>query len=169
MRVVIDRATVRRLSAWMINAARKDWMTLENLDTDMPLTDDFAQPPLLAFGGRVRCRSIYATAVVDHPRRAPLGTGLRRGGRAGTAAADRADEYARAPTVRSTQRATRRFYPSDLPCSDPARPCILNHHALGARARGSSRQPGPEVRAPGRPSLLEVRRRRTAGLRGRWR
>ena len=42
-------------------------MTLENLHTDMPLTDDSAQPPLPAFGGRVRCRSIYAAAAMDNP------------------------------------------------------------------------------------------------------
>ena len=42
-------------------------MTLENLHTEMPLTEDFAQPPLPAFGGRVRCRSIYAAAAMEHP------------------------------------------------------------------------------------------------------
>jgi DNA-binding CsgD family transcriptional regulator len=67
VQVVTDRAEVGGLSASLINAARKDWMTLENLDTDMPLTDDFVQPPLPAFGGTVRCRSIYAAAVMDDP------------------------------------------------------------------------------------------------------
>ena len=42
-------------------------MTLENLDTDMPLTEDFAQPPLRASGGRVRCRSIYDAAAMNNP------------------------------------------------------------------------------------------------------
>src|SRR6266487_5409607 len=50
-----------------MNTARKDWMTLENLCTEMPLTEDFAQPPLPAFGSRVRCRSIYDAAAMDHP------------------------------------------------------------------------------------------------------
>jgi hypothetical protein len=50
--VISDRAQISELSAALMNTARKDWMTLENLHTEMPLTDDFAQPPLPAFGGR---------------------------------------------------------------------------------------------------------------------
>ncbi len=65
--VVSDRAEVTELSASLMNTARKDWMTLENLDTEMPLTEDFAEPPLPAFGGRVRCRSIYAASAMDDP------------------------------------------------------------------------------------------------------
>jgi hypothetical protein len=42
-------------------------MTLENLHTEMPLTGDFARPPLPAFGGRVRCRSIYGAAAMEDP------------------------------------------------------------------------------------------------------
>src|SRR5260221_8018002 len=42
-------------------------MTLENLHTEMPLTEDFAQPPLPASGSRVRCRSIYDASVMDDP------------------------------------------------------------------------------------------------------
>jgi DNA-binding CsgD family transcriptional regulator len=67
VQVVSDRAEITALSASLINTARKDWMTLENLVTEMPLTDDFAEPPLAAFGGRVRCRSIYDRTVMDHP------------------------------------------------------------------------------------------------------
>jgi DNA-binding CsgD family transcriptional regulator len=65
--VVSDRAEISELSASLVNTARKDWMTLENLDTEMPLTEDFAQPPLPAFGGRVRCRSIYDAAAMEDP------------------------------------------------------------------------------------------------------
>jgi DNA-binding CsgD family transcriptional regulator len=65
--VVSDRAEISELSAALMNTARKDWMSLENLITEMPLTDDFAQPPLLAFAGRVRCRSIYAASAMDDP------------------------------------------------------------------------------------------------------
>lgn len=65
--VVSDRAQISELSASLINTARKDWMTLENLNTEMPLTEDFCQPPLPAFGGRVRCRSIYDAAAMDDP------------------------------------------------------------------------------------------------------
>jgi hypothetical protein len=65
--VVPDRDEISELSAALMNTARQDWMTLENLRTEMPLTDDFAQPPLPAFGGRVRCRSIYDAAAMDNP------------------------------------------------------------------------------------------------------
>jgi len=65
--VVSDRTEISELSAALMNTARKDWMSLENLVTEMPLTDDFAQPPLLAFAGRVRCRSIYAASAMDDP------------------------------------------------------------------------------------------------------
>ena len=67
VRVVSDRAEISELSASLMNTAHKDWMTLENLHTEMPLTEDFAQPPLPAFGGRVRCRSIYDAAVMEDP------------------------------------------------------------------------------------------------------
>jgi DNA-binding CsgD family transcriptional regulator len=65
--VVSDREQISNLSASLINTARKDWMTLENLATDMPLTEDFTQPPLPAVGGQVRCRSIYAAAAMHDP------------------------------------------------------------------------------------------------------
>ena len=65
--VVSDRAAIGELSVSLMNTARKDWMTLENLDTEMPLTEDFAQPPLPALGGVVRFRSIYAASAMDDP------------------------------------------------------------------------------------------------------
>jgi hypothetical protein len=65
--VVSDRAEISELSAALMNTARKDWMTLETLGTEMPLTDDFAQPPLPALTGTVRCRSIYAASAMDAP------------------------------------------------------------------------------------------------------
>lgn len=65
--VVSDRAQISELSASLVNTARKDWMTLENLHTEMPLTADFAQPPLPSFDGRVRCRSIYEAAAMEDP------------------------------------------------------------------------------------------------------
>jgi DNA-binding NarL/FixJ family response regulator len=42
-------------------------MTLDDLITEMPLTDDFAAPPLPAAAGMVRCRSIYAATAMDNP------------------------------------------------------------------------------------------------------
>jgi DNA-binding CsgD family transcriptional regulator len=65
--VVSDRAAISELSASLMNTTRKDWMTLENLDTEMPITDEFARPPLPAFKGAVRCRSIYAASAMDNP------------------------------------------------------------------------------------------------------
>jgi DNA-binding CsgD family transcriptional regulator len=65
--VVSDRAEISELSASLVNTARKDWMTLENLAADMPLTEDFAQPPLPAADGQVRCRSIYDAAAMEDP------------------------------------------------------------------------------------------------------
>jgi DNA-binding CsgD family transcriptional regulator len=65
--IVSDRAEISELSAALANTARRDWMTLENLNTDMPVTQDFAQPPLPAYGGRVRCRSIYDTSSMANP------------------------------------------------------------------------------------------------------
>jgi len=65
--VVSDRAEISELSASLMNTARRDWMTLETLDTEMPLTGDFAQPPLPALGGAVRCRSIYTASAMDDP------------------------------------------------------------------------------------------------------
>jgi DNA-binding CsgD family transcriptional regulator len=67
VRVISDRAEISALSASLMNTARKDWMTLENLNTEMPLTEDFAEPPLPVFGGRVRCRSIYEASVMADP------------------------------------------------------------------------------------------------------
>jgi DNA-binding CsgD family transcriptional regulator len=65
--VVSDRTEISELSVSLMNTARKDWMTLENAHTEMPLTGDFGDPPLPAFGGRVRCRSIYGASVLDDP------------------------------------------------------------------------------------------------------
>ena len=65
--VVSGRAEISELSVSLANTARRDWMSLENLHTEMPLTEDFAQPPLPAFGGQVRCRSIYDASVMNDP------------------------------------------------------------------------------------------------------
>jgi DNA-binding CsgD family transcriptional regulator len=65
--VVSDRTEISELSASLVNTARQDWMTLENLSTEMPLTEDFAQPPLPAAGSLVRCRSIYEASIMNDP------------------------------------------------------------------------------------------------------
>jgi DNA-binding NarL/FixJ family response regulator len=65
--MISDPKEVSGLSASLMNTARLDWMTLENPQTEMPVTADFAQPPLPAFAGRIRCRSIYETTMMDDP------------------------------------------------------------------------------------------------------
>ena len=65
--VIADRTQISDLSASLVNTARRDWMTLDDLATEMPLTEDFAAPPLPAAAGMVRCRSIYAAAAMDDP------------------------------------------------------------------------------------------------------
>jgi DNA-binding CsgD family transcriptional regulator len=67
VRPVTDSTEIAGLAAGLMNAARRDWMVLETLRTDMPLTSDFAQPPLPAMRGRVRCRTIYPAAAMDDP------------------------------------------------------------------------------------------------------
>jgi DNA-binding CsgD family transcriptional regulator len=65
--VVTDRGQISDLSTSLVNTARQDWMTLENLATDMPLSEDFTQPPLPVADGQVHCRSIYAAGAMDDP------------------------------------------------------------------------------------------------------
>jgi hypothetical protein len=43
--VVSDRAEIAELSASLVNTARQDWMTLENLHTEMPLTGSSGTAP----------------------------------------------------------------------------------------------------------------------------
>jgi DNA-binding CsgD family transcriptional regulator len=67
VRVLSDPEEIMRLSQTMINSARQDWMSLETLDSEMPLTEDFlaSAPPVLRDGLRVR--AIYDQASIDHP------------------------------------------------------------------------------------------------------
>ena len=65
--VVCDPAQISELSASLVNTARQDWMTLQDLRTEMPLTGDFAQVPPPAARGQVRCRSIYPAAAMEDP------------------------------------------------------------------------------------------------------
>lgn len=48
---ISDRTQISDLSAALVNTARQDWMTLDDLATEMPMTDDFAAPPLPATAG----------------------------------------------------------------------------------------------------------------------
>jgi DNA-binding CsgD family transcriptional regulator len=65
--VISDHTQISDLSASLVNTARRDWMTLDDLVTEMPLTDDFTAPPLPAAAGMVRCRSIYSATAMDNP------------------------------------------------------------------------------------------------------
>ena len=65
--VISDQTQISQLSASLVNTARQNWRTLDDLATEMPLTEDFAAPPLPAAAGMVRCRSIYAATAMDDP------------------------------------------------------------------------------------------------------
>ena len=90
--VISDRDEITELSASLVNTARKDWMTLENLATEMPLTTDFAQPPLAVSAERVRCRSIYDVTAMDDPVARRIIQDCADAGEQARLAAQRADE-----------------------------------------------------------------------------
>ena len=63
--VITDRQQITDLSASLANTARQDWMTLETLASDMPLTGDFTAPAPPS--ADVRRRSVYDTAAMTDP------------------------------------------------------------------------------------------------------
>jgi hypothetical protein len=67
LRIITDPEEVLRQSLTMINGAQHEWMSLETLDSDMPLTEDFvvSAPPMFREG--LRIRAIYDQASLDHP------------------------------------------------------------------------------------------------------
>ncbi|MBV9450753.1 MAG: response regulator transcription factor [Streptosporangiaceae bacterium] len=67
VRVLTDKDEILTLSIDLIYSAHKDWMTLENTDTDMPITEDFGVRIPPALRGKVCCRGIYDLASVEHP------------------------------------------------------------------------------------------------------
>jgi len=66
-RILTDKDEIIGLSMDLIFSARQDWMTLENTDTDMPITEDFTVRIPPALRGKIRCRAIYDQAAVQHP------------------------------------------------------------------------------------------------------
>jgi DNA-binding CsgD family transcriptional regulator len=64
---ITDPTQISDLSTSLRNTARQDWMTLDTLTTDMPLTDDHATTPLPATAPQVRYRSIYPAPAMDDP------------------------------------------------------------------------------------------------------
>jgi DNA-binding CsgD family transcriptional regulator len=65
--ILTDKDEIISKSGDLIHSVNQDWMTLENTDTDMPITEDFAIriPPLLR--ATIRCRAIWNQAAVEHP------------------------------------------------------------------------------------------------------
>lgn len=70
--VVTDSVEIKRRSYGLINEARRDWMTLENLLNEIPLDESSSCPPPPSFEGMVRCRSIYETSFMEQPLTARL-------------------------------------------------------------------------------------------------
>jgi hypothetical protein len=65
IRVITDREEIGRISSYLINSAKKDWMTLETADTDLPISEDnFIRNP---YGAAVRVRSISDAACLKNP------------------------------------------------------------------------------------------------------
>jgi hypothetical protein len=67
VRIITDVEEIMHLSLTMINSTQQDWMSLETLDSGMPLTEDFvvSAPPALREG--LQARSIYDQASLDNP------------------------------------------------------------------------------------------------------
>ncbi|MBO2448685.1 helix-turn-helix transcriptional regulator [Actinomadura barringtoniae] len=70
--VVSDPMEIKRRSYGLINEARRDWMTLENLLNEIPLSEASSCPPPPSFDGMVRCRSIYELSFMEQPLTAKL-------------------------------------------------------------------------------------------------
>ncbi|WP_157996007.1 helix-turn-helix transcriptional regulator [Thermomonospora amylolytica] len=65
--IVTDRAEISRLSYALINAARRDWLTLDNYVLETPVQESTGFAPLPVFDGEVTCRAIYETRCAEHP------------------------------------------------------------------------------------------------------
>ncbi|WP_146607629.1 helix-turn-helix transcriptional regulator [Spongiactinospora gelatinilytica] len=67
VQIVTDRDEISRLSYALINAARHDWLTLDNYVLEAPVEDSTGFAPLPVFEGQVQCRAIYETRCAEHP------------------------------------------------------------------------------------------------------
>jgi hypothetical protein len=67
VRIITDPEEIMRRSRTMINSAEQEYMSLQMLDSGMPLTEDFmvSAAPVLWEGARIR--AIYDQASADHP------------------------------------------------------------------------------------------------------
>jgi DNA-binding CsgD family transcriptional regulator len=67
MTVITDRSEVLEKSRELITSAHRDWMTLDNGQTDMPITDDYAVDTIPAMRQQVRKRAIYDSGMLENP------------------------------------------------------------------------------------------------------
>ncbi|MEO3827351.1 LuxR C-terminal-related transcriptional regulator [Actinomadura sp. B10D3] len=67
LKIVTSRDEISRLSYSLINAARHDWLTLDNYVLEAPVEESTGFAPLPSFGEEVRCRAIYETKCAEHP------------------------------------------------------------------------------------------------------
>jgi hypothetical protein len=67
MKVITDRDEVLQMSRELIASAHRDWMILENGETDMPITDDYAIDATPAVRQQVRSRAIYDAKLIENP------------------------------------------------------------------------------------------------------
>jgi DNA-binding CsgD family transcriptional regulator len=67
VRIITDKQEVLDLSMNLINSTQHNWMTLENIITDMPMTEDYHVKIPAALRGKIRCRAIYDQPSVEHP------------------------------------------------------------------------------------------------------
>jgi DNA-binding CsgD family transcriptional regulator len=75
VRIITDREEIIARSSDLINSAHHDWMTLENTNTDMPITEDYGVRIPQPMRGKVRCRSIYDQAAVELLPLSPTASG----------------------------------------------------------------------------------------------
>ncbi|MFI6517903.1 LuxR C-terminal-related transcriptional regulator [Spirillospora sp. NPDC050679] len=67
IQVVVERDEITRLSGVLVNAARHDWLTLENYLIDRPIDETMIVAPPPALGHGVHRRTIYESRCAEHP------------------------------------------------------------------------------------------------------
>ncbi len=67
VRIITDGDKILEYSLNLVNYARRDFMTLNTLESAMPLTEDFPVTPPPSLRGQIRVRGIYDQASVRHP------------------------------------------------------------------------------------------------------
>jgi DNA-binding CsgD family transcriptional regulator len=67
IRVLTETDEIARVSMDLINSGRREYMTLETADTEMPITNDFPVKGPAELCDRLRIRSIYDVRFAEHP------------------------------------------------------------------------------------------------------